>query len=114
MAVTAFASGTQTASIGTEHFVSDVNQTGVYVFEVSLKNMVDGDIIVVRAYKTLLTTVAEELVAEEFFYGAQHVPYVKLDSPDSNELTDTESIRYSIQQTHGTGRNFDWKVLKHA
>jgi hypothetical protein len=36
--------------------------------------------------------------------------------PISNELTDTNALRFSLKQTipAGGGRNFPWKVLKHS
>jgi hypothetical protein len=39
---------------------------------------------------------------------------VKISVPVSNELTDTNALRFSLKQTAGTGRAFPWKVLQYA
>jgi hypothetical protein len=39
---------------------------------------------------------------------------IKISVPISNELTDANSLRFSLKQTYGTSRNFPWKCLKYA
>lgn len=113
MAVTAFASGTQTAVIGTEHQLADVNQAGVYTFSVDTNAMVDGDVLELRAYEMVLTSGTSRVLLFMAFYGAQPTDdKVKVSIPVANELTDATSLRFSLKQTFGTGRAFPYKALK--
>lgn len=115
MAVTAFASGTQSATVTTEHTLSDVNVAGVFTLHVDTVNMVAGDILELRIYQIVLTAGTRRVAYIGAFYGAQPTDdVIKVSVPISNELTDAGSLRFSLKQTFGTSRNFDWKVLKHA
>ena len=113
MPVTAFASGTQTASIGIEHFLANVNQAGVYTLHVDLNALASGDVLEVRVYQMVIA--AGTAREEQFmvYNGVQDVK-IKRSEPISNELTDAQALRFSIKQTFGTGRSIPWKVLKHA
>jgi hypothetical protein len=118
MGVTAFASGTQTAQIGTEHFLADVNQAGVYTMHVDTINMANGDVLDVlelRIYQMALTGGTPRVVYFTSYVGAQPADdLIKISVPISNELTDSQSLRFSLKQTAGTGRAYPWKILKHA
>lgn len=115
MAVTAFASGTQAASIGTEHFLANVNEAGVYTFHVDTVNIAAGDALELRVYQMILTGGTARVAYFVMYSGAQSTDdLIKISVPISNELTDAQSLRFSLKQTYGTGRNYPWKVLKHA
>ncbi len=115
MSVTASATGTQTAVIGTEHQVADTNAAGVYTFHVDTNAMVAGDILELRVYQMALTAGTSRVVYTGFFYGAQDAnELIKVSIPIGNELTDSTALRFSIKQTFGTGRAYPWKVLKYA
>jgi hypothetical protein len=117
MTLAAFGSGTQTATIGTEHFVASVNEVGVYTFHVDLVNMVAGDYLELRVYQMVLTGGTQRVVHVETFQDAQPTDgLIAISVPISNELTDTNALRFSLKQTipTGGGRNFPWKVLKHS
>jgi len=115
MAVTAQGSGTQAAAIGTEHFVQDVNVAGVFTFHVDTINMVAGDLLELRVYQMVLTAGAARVVFYSQFIDAQAADdLIKISIPIGNELTDATSLRFSLKQTLGTGRNFPWKVLKYV
>lgn len=115
MAVTSYASGTQTASIGTEHTLSAPNAAGVYSLVVDTVNMAAGDIMTLRVYQMALTGGTSRVVFAQTFYGAQPTDdAVKVSLPISNELTDANATKFTLKQTFGTGRAFPWKVLKHA
>jgi hypothetical protein len=115
VALTAFASGTQTAVIGTEHFLSSPNQVGVYTLHVDTVNMAAGDVLELRAYQMILTGGTQRVVYFVMYSGVQPTDdVIKISVPISNELTDTNSLRFSLKQTFGTGRDYPWKVLKHV
>jgi len=115
MAVTALTFGTQTAVVNTEHFLSNVNVAGVFLSVIDLNAMAAGDVVELRSYAMTLTSGS---VREEYcgrFYGVQTSSPVKRSRPLSNELTDSQSLRFSLKQIAGTtGRAFPWKVLSHT
>lgn len=115
MAVTAQGSGTQTATIGTEHTLLDVAVAGTYTFHVDTVNLAAGDLVEFRIYQTVLTGGTRHVAYKYSFFDAQVVDdAVKISVPIGNELTDAGSLRFTLKQTLGTGRAFPWKVLKYA
>lgn len=114
MAVTAHASGTRAATVGTEHFESSPNIAGTFTFHVDLVNMVAGDTVELRVYQMILTGGTQRVAYFKSYTGAQPTDdLIAISVPISNELTDTNALRFSIKQTAGTSRNFPWKVLKY-
>jgi hypothetical protein len=114
MAVTAYATGTQSATVTTEHFLSSPNVAGVFTLHVDTVNMVDGDGLELRVYQMVLTGGTYRMVYLETYFGAQPADQkIKITFSIGNELTDTNSLRFSLTQTTGTGRSFPWKVLKY-
>ncbi len=115
MAVTAYASGTQSATVTTEHFLSSPNVAGTFTLHVDTVNMVAGDVLELRVYQMVLTGGTQRVAYYARYEGAQPTDdLIKISVPISNELTDTNSLRFSLKQTYGTSRNFPWKVLKYA
>lgn len=115
MTLAAFASGTQSATVTTEHFLSNVNEAGVYTLHVDLSNMVALDALELRVYQMVLTAGTARVAYLETFSGAQPTDaMIAISVPISNELTDAQALRFSLKQTLGTSRNFAWKVLKHS
>lgn len=112
MAVTAYASGTQTAVINTEHFLASPNAAGVYTLHVDTVDMASGDTLELRVYQKVLTAGTSRVAYMQTYYGVQATDdLIKISVPIANELTDTNALRFSLKQTAGTGRNFPWKVL---
>ena len=115
MAVTAQASGTQTAVIGTEHYLADVAVAGVFTCHIDTINMAAGDVLELSVYQMVLTVGTARVVYFGAYSGVQPTDdKIKISIPISNELTDATSLRFSLKQTFGTGRAYPWKVLKHA
>jgi hypothetical protein len=113
MAVTLQASGTQTATVTTEHQLADVNAAGVYTFHVDTSNMVAGDILELRVYQMELTGGASRVLFFHAFYGPQLTDDLqKVSLPIGNDLSDATALRFSLKQTFGVGRAYPWKVLK--
>ena len=105
------ASGTQTATIGTDHTLDNVNTPGTFVFQVDLSNMVAGDVVELRIKTITLTTGATTQEEYQVFWGVQDQPSVK-SIPIPNDLSDSTSIQFTLKQTQGTGRQFPWKTMK--
>lgn len=115
MAVTAHATGTQTATVGTEHFLTSPNVAGTFTLHVDTVNMASGDVMELRVYQMVLTGGTTRVAYYMRYVGDQATDdEIKISVPISNELTDTNALRFSLKQTLGTGRSFPWKVLKYA
>jgi len=115
MAVTAHASGTQVSVIGSEHFLTSPNVAGTFTLHVDTIEMVLGDIVELRAYQMILTGGSQRVAYYQSYMGAQPVDdYIKISVPISNELTDTNALRFSLKQTAGSPRSYPWKCLKYA
>lgn len=115
MAVTAFASGTQAASINTEHFLTSVNEDGTYTLHIDTNAMQSGDTIELRAYQMVLTGGTARVAYFSSYSDAQSADdVIKISVPISNELSDSQALRFSLKQTAGTGRSFPWKVLTYG
>lgn len=115
MAVTAFAQGTQNATIDTEHFLASPDEAGTYQLYVDMDNMAAGDVVELRVYKMMLTGGTPKGALPQTYYGVQaDDDLIKFTVPISTELAETNALRFSLKQTDGTGRAFDWKVLKFA
>lgn len=114
-APTAQGSGTQAATVTTEHTLLDVAVAGVFQLFVDTVNMVAGDSLELRVYQIILTGGTRHVCMFEDYFDAQPADdLVKYCDPASNELTDAGSLRFTLKQTTGTSRNFPWKVLKFA
>ena len=113
MAVTTFASGNQTAVIGTEHDLADANVTGTFVFEVDTVNMAAGDVLELRVYSEILSSGTKRVAYFHQFYGSQITDdLIKVSLPIGNNLTDATSLSFTLKQTFGTGRTYPWKVME--
>lgn len=112
MAVTAAGSGTQAATVTTEHTLLDVATAGVYTFHVDTVNMIAGDVLELRIYQIILTAGTRRVAYIGSFSGVQPTDdVIKVSVPLGNELTDAGALRFTLKQTFGTSRNFPWKVL---
>lgn len=112
MAVTAAGSGTQSATVTTEHTLLDVNVAGHYTLHVDTVNMVAGDVLELRIWQMVLTGGTRRVAYIETYQDAQPTDdLIKISVPISNELTDSGALRFTLKQTFGTSRNFPWKVL---
>lgn len=103
---TSSASGTQTATISTEHTLANVTTAGTFVLQVNTSNMVNGDTVELRAKVKTLTGGAEALYMIAVYTHAQFDP-VKMSIP----VPSLYSLTFTLKQTAGTGRAFEWNVV---
>lgn len=114
MAVTAYAQGAQAATVTTEHFLSSPNVAGTFTLHVDTNVLAAGDVLELRIYQMVLTGGTQRVAYYAVFAGVQPTDdLIKISVPISNELTDTNALRFSLKQTFGTSRTFPWKVLKY-
>lgn len=115
MAVTAAGSGTQSATVTTEHTLLDVSAAGTYTLHVDTVNMVAGDGLELRVYQMVLTGGTRRVAYMAAFQGVQPTDdLIKISVPISNELTDSGALRFTLKQTTGTSRNFPYKILMYS
>lgn len=115
MAVSVAASGSQTATLGTEHTLADVAVAGTYELGFDTVNMAVGDYLEIRLKKIFKAGGTLRVVHFQTYQDAQSVEdYGKVSVPISNALTDAASLRFTLKQTKGTGRVYDWELLKFA
>lgn len=112
--ITVFDSDTQSTTVPSEHSLASVNVQGIFSFEIDLFNLAANDIIELKIYKIILTGGTKRVLAYAQFYGVQPThDVIKIAGPFYNDLTDSNSLEFAINQTHGSSRNYAWKVLKH-
>lgn len=111
------ANGTQTATIGTEHTLNTQTDSGVYIVGVNLKNMVAGDALQLRAYTKILTGDAQSWLAYEAEFANAEGDGAAVGSSAEGEvlafsvpIASPFSLTFTLKQTAGTGRSFDWRV----
>jgi hypothetical protein len=119
MAVTVFASGDQTAVIGTEHELpgnDNINEAGIFVFEVDTREMVAGDIVELRVTGHLGASDSDVHGFFQAYYGAQDPDadgVLKSSVPFPAALVEADERICTLKQTHGTaGRVFAWRIIK--
>jgi hypothetical protein len=76
--------------------------------------MAAGDVLELRVYQMVLTLGTQRVAYFARFDGVQTDDFIKISAPIANELTDTNSLRFSLNQTFGTSRDFPWKVLRYS
>ncbi len=109
MALSESTSGTQTATISTEHTLATETAASVYILAVNLTNMVSGDVTTLRVKPKVLTGGSNTLAFEATFTGAQGVDVVY-----SEPVPSVHSAVFTLQQTAGTGRAYEWSVIEVA
>lgn len=114
MAVTVESSGTQTATLTTEHVLDTLTDAGVYVVNVDTGNMAAGDVVELRVKKPVLSGGTARILFYAMFAGVQPTEDVlKTSVPIVVDAT-AAACEVTLKQTLGTGRAFPWSVLKIA
>lgn len=108
MTWTVEASGTQTATIGTEHTLHTSAAAKTLVLRVDAVNMADGDRVELRIYSKVLSgsTLAVAYLATFMHVQAQPVK-ISLPIVAAGHASGTQ---FTLKQTAGTGRAFAWSV----
>lgn len=104
--LTNITSGTQTATIGTEHTLSTQTTADVFVLTVNLTNMASGDTLELRAKTKVLTGGSAVLAEIETLTGDQTEEVVWIEVPSE------WSCEFTLKQTAGTGRSYEWSIAK--
>lgn len=115
MALTLEASGTQSATVTTEHTLATITTAGTYVLMVDTDAMVSGDGLELRVKTKVLTGGTARVIGFARFDGEQPPDdKIKISVPWDNELAEAGALVFTLKQTTGTSRNFPWKVMEYA
>ena len=110
MALVAHATGTQTATVTTEHFLTSPAVAGVFVCQVDLAGMQALDVLELRVYKMAISGGTARILGTWRFEGVQVEPLIWQSPPIPNTITTANAVRFSLKQTYGTSRDFPWSV----
>ena len=112
---TLYASNTTTPVVATPSVLSAPNVAGLFSFHIDVNAMVAGDVLEIRLYRIILTGGTSRVEALlDRLVGAQPADaLVRSYSGIGNDLTDTNSLQFVINQTLGTARAYPWKVLQY-
>ena len=105
--VTVSGSGTQTATIGTEHTLFNPVTSKWFSGWIDLTNMASGDTTEIRIYAIAKTAGSYILYSLDTYIGAQTIPLVHCAS-----LPSDIGFKVTLKQTVGTGRTYDWKFYE--
>lgn len=115
MAVTNASSGTQAATVTTEHTLFDTSSAGSYTLHVDKSNMVAGDVLELRVYQMVVTAGTRRVAYVARFAGVQPTDdMIAISVPVSTPLTDAGALRFTLKQAAGTSRNFIWAVYRYG
>lgn len=106
MTWTVDSSGTQTATVGTEHMLATPTTNATYVFSVDTVNLALGDLVELRCYDMVDGTNYRQMWKGTYQHA--QINNAKASPP----LAVTTQARFSLKQTAGTGRAFPWSVRR--
>lgn len=112
MAVTAHATGTHTPSAlnTTEDIAAAITAAGVYVLQVDVNALADGETLLLRSEIRILSGGTTRLASETPVKDAQAEP-IKFTIPWPTDGV-TGGLLFRARQEGGTIRSFPWKILK--
>lgn len=110
MAVTQHNSGSQAATINTEHFLGTDPETtaGAFQFHMDLSVLARGDSLEVRVYEKPTGAGDTAQQVQVWYFNNEQID----DEFASPWLGLLNGWRYSLKQTGGTGRTFKWSIRK--
>lgn len=106
MAWTVDASGSQTATINTEHILDSPATIGTYVYSIDTVNLVNGDLVELRVYDMVDGTNYRQIWKATYQHA--QINNGKVSPP----LAVTTQAKFTLKQTAGTGRAFPWSVRR--
>lgn len=99
-------SGTQAATLGTEHVLVTPTTLNSRVLIVDANALAVGETLTLRIKGKVLTGGTQRLIREAIFTGQLYEPNVQ-----SMPAVQTFGGDITLTQTGGTGRSYDWSVV---
>ena len=106
MAIGVIASGTQSATISTEHSLATSTTGKTYVFVVNTVNMANGDELELRVKTKVLSGSTAQVAYYQSYAHVQSAP-----NKYSVPVPANQSIEVTLKQVAGTGRSYEWALL---
>jgi hypothetical protein len=106
MTWTVDSSGTQAATINTEHILASPTTNATYVLSVDTVNFVAGDLLELRCYDMVDGTNFRQMWKGTYQHA--QINNAKVSPP----IAVTTQAKFTLKQTAGTGRNFPWSVRR--
>ena len=100
-------SGSQTATLTTEHTLATVTDAGQYQFVVDTALLVNDEDLTIRFYGKARTSDTERLFDDYRFIHIQHRPLKEFDP-----IVSPHHLKITLEQNGGTGRAFPWAVYE--
>lgn len=98
-------SGTQAATIGTEHILhTESPSAGTIILKVDVSNLENGDDLILRGYDKVDGTNFKAEIPT-------HISNNQSDEIGVLVLVSFQDVKFTLEQTTGTGRSFPWRVL---
>ena len=107
MTVTAKDSGSQTATLTTEHTLSTITDAGTYIVSVDVANMALGDETYIKIYGKARSSDTERLV---YSFPLANVPVYGLFT--SLPYSTPHYMKITLTQEIGTGRAYPWAAYQ--
>ena len=107
MALTSSTSGSQTATLDTEHTLATITTAGTYVLTVDTAALVNGETLTLKIKTKIRSGDTSRLVYEGVFKHGQGAPNKV--SPAIPVIVDGV---FTLTQSGGTGRAFPWNILR--
>lgn len=105
MAVSVKTSGSQTATLDTEHALATITDAGVYVLAVDAAALASGESLRLCLYGKARSSDTERLVYQAAFSNAQTEPL-----KESVPVVSPHHLRATLTQSGGTGRSYPWAI----
>lgn len=99
-------SGSQTATISTEHSLATPTTNATYVLSVDAVNLALGDLVELRCYDMVDGSNYRQMWKATYQHG--QINNAKASPP----LAVTTQAKFTLKQTAGTGRVFPWSVRR--
>lgn len=106
MTWTVDSSGTQTATINTEHVLDSPTTSATYAFSVDTVNLVLGDLVELRVYDMV-----DGANFRQVWKATYQHPQIN-NGKASPPIPVTTQAKFTLKQTAGTGRVFPWSVRR--
>ena len=106
MALVEQTSGTQTATITTEHTLATQTDGKTYVLGVDLGALANGDIVELCCKTKMLSGGTSRIAYKATFAHAVSEPNIY-----SVPIPAVHEVVFTLKQTAGTGRAFPWSVI---
>lgn len=106
MSASVVSSGTQTATVTTEHSLYDSTTAGTFQLAVDTSNLTSAETVELRAYTKVINTSGTYRQAAVITVVAGDASPASISPP----LLCPNGAKFTLKQLSGTGRAFDWAV----